>query len=231
MTDFATGATGLLSLLLFAAGILKLANPRAFGWAMLRLISPAWAGWRVVPPGRAGYVVGAIEVITAVIVIVLPGPAGYAAAAWMAFLYVSFIPAVGLAIKRGSSCGCWGSLSDGVAGGAELGRAASLGVMAVAVAVARVAGADLGWTAPALVVALGLAGVTFAAAWTGGLALPVRSRAKAMRNPVWDGVVGSQLALFAGSIGNRLAGFDPPQHIPRQPDAADERQNESVRSA
>ena len=213
MTSFVTGATGLLGLLLFLAGILKLANPRPFGWAMLRLMSPGWAGWRLVTPGRAGYLVGAIEVLTAVTVVVGSGRVGEATAAWSGLLYLAFIAAVAVAIKRGASCGCWGSLSDGVAGGAELGRAASLGVVAVVAAGARTAGTTLRWSTPALVAAAGLAVAVLVAAWAGGRALPGRSRARAMRSPVWDGPLGSQIALLSGSIGNRLARFDPPSRM------------------
>jgi hypothetical protein len=154
-----------------------------------------------------------MEVLTAVTIILGSGPVGQATAAWTALLFLAFIAAVVVAIKRGASCGCWGSLSDGVAGGAELGRAISLGVLAVVVAVARAEEVSLQWSTPALVAGVALAVAVLALAWTGGRALPGRSRAKAMRSPVWDGPLGSQVALLSGSIGNRLARFDPPSPV------------------
>jgi hypothetical protein len=153
-------------------------------------------------------------VLTATAMVFVSGGAGQAIAAWTALLYLLFIIAVGIAIKRGTSCGCWGSLSDGVAGGAELGRAIGLAVIAVTAAVIRADGVDVRWSGISLVVGSALMGAVLAVSWWGGRIVPTRSEVKPMRHQRWNGPVASQLALLSGVIGNRLAHFDPPRPGP-----------------
>jgi hypothetical protein len=162
-------------------------------------------------PGRAGYLVGAIEVLTATALVLVARGAGCVIAAWTALLYLGFIVGVRVAIQRGTSCGCWGSFSDGVAGGAELGRAIGLTVVAISVAVIRPEGVELRWSGWSLVVGSALAGAVWAVSWGGRRMVPARSNIMPMRHPRWNGPVASQLALMSGVVANRLAGFDPPR--------------------
>jgi hypothetical protein len=55
-----------------------------------------------------------------------------------AALFVCFVGVVGFAIRKGASCGCWSSFSDGPAGPVELGRSLLLAALSIALVVATI---------------------------------------------------------------------------------------------
>lgn len=123
-----------------------------------------------------------------------------------AVTFAGFLGFVAAAVRRGASCGCWASLTEGPAGGSELARTAALTVAALALFAARLAGwretgadlAALGWAA-------GTLGVTCLAALAGGRLLPVRSAKVARRlsmqaAPTAPRRLGTQLAFLAGFV-------------------------------
>jgi hypothetical protein len=115
-----------------------------------------------------------VETVVGVALVLVTGWAGVAVAAVAVALFASFVVVVVLAIRRGQACGCWASLSEGPAGGAELGRAVALVAAALVVLIARATGARAvewdGAVVAALVTIAGLIVVT----WLGHLVLPVR---------------------------------------------------------
>jgi hypothetical protein len=62
-----------------------------------------------------------------------------------AVLFVGFVAVVRIAIRKGTSCGCFTSFSDGVAGGAELARAIALAVLAGALLAVVLSGRAVTW--------------------------------------------------------------------------------------
>jgi hypothetical protein len=172
-----TGVAALLAALLIVAGVIKVIEPRYVG-AALRRVSTSIARRAArseKEARRAGRTVGAVETLVGVALLVVSGWFGVAVAAVAVALFSSFVGVVVLAVRRGVACGCWASLSEGPAGGAEIGRAVALFVGAVVVLVARIAGARaIEWNVWAVVAALvALAAVTVAT-WIGAVLLPVR---------------------------------------------------------
>jgi hypothetical protein len=213
-----SGTSVLLGVLLVVAGMLKLMDPRPFGWAMMRLMPAQWWGWRVAPPSRIGRIVGPSEVAIGVGVVLLPGAAGAAMAGIAGLLFLGFTAAVLAAIRKGSSCGCWGSFSDGPAGGAELGRVVALAIVAVALAVSRPLSGDnvqLSW--PALVWALVLLACVGVAARAGGIVMPARSKSEpsGALGSSWRLVRGA--VLMAGLVGHRIGNRPLPRSAPPRP--------------
>jgi hypothetical protein len=108
-----------------------------------------------------------------------------------------------VAVRRGASCGCWASFTEGPAGGAELARTGVLTAGAVWAAVAGWAPFGFGWAA------LGWAIAFLAVAWlvtvVGGWVGPVRSprvvRRLAMRTaPTRRGRAAARLAFLMGFV-------------------------------
>jgi hypothetical protein len=126
----ADGAGVLLAALLIVAGGLKIAQPVQFGAALQRLVPRPWLGSRLWRPRALARLVGALECGIGGALVVTTSGAAVAASVGSAVLFSCFVAVVVIAIRKGESCGCWASLSDGPAGGAELGRALWLGAIA-----------------------------------------------------------------------------------------------------
>ena len=114
--------------MLVAAGLPKVAAPRYVASALRRVVT---AG-----PDRAlllaGRLLGCWELaLGTALVVVGGGRAAVAVAACATLTCAAFTVFVALAIRRGAACGCWASLSEGPAGGAELARAAFLTGLAI----------------------------------------------------------------------------------------------------
>jgi hypothetical protein len=157
-----------LAVLLAGAGVPKLLRPGHVAGALRRVFgrgrtlrAPVLRRW-----GRA---LGAWELLLAAGLVAV---GGVAVAVAVAATFLGFLWFVVVAVRRGASCGCWASLTEGPAGGAELGRTGVLAAAAVWLAVAGwdtgISWAAIGW-AGAVLVAMCLGAVA------GGRVLPVRS--------------------------------------------------------
>lgn len=184
-----------LAALLVSAGVPKLWRPGHVAGALRRVFGPRDA--RVLR--RWGRLLGAWEVLLAAAVVLLGGRLTGAA---LAVTYLGFLGFVVAAVRRGTSCGCWASLTEGPAGGAELGRTGVLAAAAVVVAVT-------GWAPGISVAALGWAAALLAlmvlAAVAGGRIAPVRSRSVARRlgrraAPTRRGRLLARLVFLAGFV-------------------------------
>ncbi len=134
MSAFMEGGTLLLAALLLGAGAMKLVRPRPFSHALYRLL-PVGLAHRPALATAAAPAVGIAELLVGV---GLLGSTWWkaewsSAAAAGAFLYAAFVGVILVAFRKGSACGCWSSFSDGPAGGAELGRALALAMVAAGV--------------------------------------------------------------------------------------------------
>src|SRR4029453_12245134 len=142
-----------LAAVLIVAGVIKIVAPAYVG-AALRRVSKSFARRAARDPQearRAGRTIGVVETSVGIALLLASGGLGVAVAVVAVTLFASFAVFVGLAIRRGSACGCWATLSEGPAGGAELGRAGALLAAALVVSVARVVGArDVEWTGTAV---------------------------------------------------------------------------------
>jgi len=201
----AVGSVLALAVVLGTAGAPKLVRPDHVAAALRRVFDPRRAVRRDVLI-TAGRLLGAWELALAVALLVVGGPPSVAVAAAAAATCAGFTGFVVAAIRRGSSCGCWASLSDGPAGGSELGRAAMLAVAAIGLLVLRATGRQEIGVGPA---ALGWAAVTLAlmslAAVVGGRLLPVRSAKVARRlalraAPTRLGRALTQLSFLGGFV-------------------------------
>ncbi|HET9141635.1 MauE/DoxX family redox-associated membrane protein [Actinophytocola sp.] len=171
MDDLVAGLAVLLGVLLFAAGVPKVVAPRYAGSAVRRVIRRRdLASDTVILVGVRA--LGAWEIALAAALVSGRWPVWIATATVLTF--VGFLGFVVAAVRRGASCGCWASLTEGPAGGAEIARTALLLGYAGFVLVGRsleYSGrtvAALGWAA------VGFAGLMAAAA-IGGLVAPVRA--------------------------------------------------------
>src|SRR3954454_17630389 len=108
---FTGGAALLLAALLAVAGALKLVQRRAFAHAVHRLL-PQHLPRRRLLALAAGPVVGTFEIVLAAGLSLAPRLA-VAVTAVTAGLFGCFCGVVLLAIRKGTSCGCFTSLSDG----------------------------------------------------------------------------------------------------------------------
>lgn len=163
-----------LAFLLVSAGLPKLWRPDHVAGALRRVVGQR----RPSTPAlhRLGRLLGLWELLLAAAVVVLGGAVvGLAVAG----TFLGFLGFVVVAVRRGASCGCWASLTEGPAGGAELART---GVLAAGAGVLAVSGwsplsfgwADLGW-------AVAFLAVTWLATVAGGRLAPVRSARVARR--------------------------------------------------
>lgn len=184
-----------LAALLVSAGVPKLWRPGHVAGALRRVLGPRPAH----PLRLAGRLLGAWELLLAAAVVFVGGRVVGAA---LAVTYAGFLCFVVLAVLRGSSCGCWASLTEGPAGGAELGRTGVLAAAAVFVAAA-------GWAPGVDAAALGWAAVLLAlmvlAAVVGGRVAPVRSRSVAGRlgrraAPTRGGRLLARVVFLAGFV-------------------------------
>jgi hypothetical protein len=150
-----------------------------------------------------GRLLGLWELVLAAAIVVVGGVVvGVAVSA----TFTGFLGFVVVAVRRGASCGCWASLTEGPAGGAELGRT---GVLAAAAAFLAVAGWSplsdhlLGWSSVGWAMAL-LALMSLAAV-IGGHVAPVRSARVARRltlraAPTRRGRVVARLTFLLGFV-------------------------------
>jgi hypothetical protein len=172
-----TGVAALLAAVLIVAGVIKVVEPRYIA-AALRRISAAIARRAArsdKDARRAGRTIGAVETAVGVALLLVTGWFGVAVAALAVALFASFVAVVILAVRRGAACGCWASLSEGPAGGAEIGRAGALVAAAAVVLIARITGARaVEWNATTVIAALVTLAVVTVVTWIGGLLLPVR---------------------------------------------------------
>jgi hypothetical protein len=153
--------------LLVSAGLPKLWRPDHVAGALRRVF-----GQRLPTPTlrHLGQALGTWELLLATAILVAGGPVvGVAVAA----TFLGFLGFVVAAVRRGASCGCWASLTEGPAGGAELARTGTLAVAAVGLAVTGWQPTSFGWGS------VGWAAVFLAVTWfatvLGGWVAPVRS--------------------------------------------------------
>lgn len=172
-----TGIAALLAVVLTIAGVIKIVEPRYVAAALRRVSGTVArrAARSEKDARRAGRTIGVVETALGLALVLVTGWASVAVAVVAVALCASFVVAVVLAIRRGQACGCWASLSEGPAGGAELGRAVALVAAALVVLTARATGSRrVEWGSATIVAALvTLAGV-IVVTWLGHLALPVR---------------------------------------------------------
>lgn len=162
MTELAAGLALALAALLIAAGTPKLVRPRHVARALRR----AFGHRTRLPLEPLGRLLGAWELVLAAALLTLPW---VAVAAACAVTFLGFAAFVVAAVRRGTSCGCWASLSEGPAGGAELARTSTLTLAALGLLALRLTGAGetgvgfaaLGWACATL-------GVTWLATVLGG---------------------------------------------------------------
>jgi hypothetical protein len=181
--------------LLVGAGVPKLWRPGHVAGALRRVFGPRDA--RVLR--RWGRLLGAWELLLAAAVVLVGGRLTGAA---LAVTFCGFFAFVVAAVRRGGSCGCWASMTEGPAGGAELARTGVLAAAAVFVAVTGwspgLGPATLGWAAALLAVMV-------LAAAAGGRLAPVRSAHVARRlarraAPTRAGRVLARLVFLAGFV-------------------------------
>jgi hypothetical protein len=191
-----TGVALALALLLACAGVPKLWRPDHVAGALRRVFR------RVDPAAlrRCGRALGAWELLLALAVVLVGGRLVGAA---VAVTFAGFLGFVVAAVRRGASCGCWASLSEGPAGGAELARTGVLALAATAVAVTGWSPRAFGWDVAGWAVALLAA--TWLAAVVGERVAPVRSAKVARRlalraEPTRRGRALSRLAFLAGFV-------------------------------
>lgn len=137
MGDVASSSALLLAAVFAVSGIAKLADPDPLALALKKILprrlalgSAARRRLRLV-----SLAVAALEVAIVPAVLLATGAAARAVAAAVVGLGTVFVAAVVAAIRKGAACGCWGSLSDGPAGGAELVRAAGVAVLGAVILV------------------------------------------------------------------------------------------------
>lgn len=203
-----TGVALVLAAVLVVAGVIKLVEPRYVAAAMRRISDGVArrAARRGAEARRAGRVVGGVETIAGLALVIVTGDASVAVAAFATLVFAAFVVVVIAAIRRGASCGCWASLSEGPAGGAELGRALALVAGGVVVVVGRAMGDRQATWRPATALAVVAALVALVAlTWLGRLLLPVRDanvveRLAVRAAPTRAGRLGAYVAFLFGFV-------------------------------
>jgi hypothetical protein len=172
-----TGMAALLAALLVVAGVIKIVEPRYVAAALRRVSSGVAqrAARSDRDARRAGRTIGVVETLVGLALLLVGGWAAVIVAAVALVLFASFVAVVVLAVRRGHACGCWASLSEGPAGGAEIGRAVALAAVALVVLIARAAGSRaIVWSGRTVVVVLVTLAVVVLMSWLGHFAVPVR---------------------------------------------------------
>jgi hypothetical protein len=171
----ADGVALALALLLVCAGVPKLVRPGHVAGALRRVFG---RGRTLRTPVLRVYgrLLGAWETALAAAMVSV---GGVAVAVPVAATFVGFTGFVVVAMRRGASCGCWASLSEGPAGGAELARTITLTAAAGYLAVtdpwrASFGPTQIGWAATLLA-------VTWLATTIGARVAPIRSTRVARR--------------------------------------------------
>jgi hypothetical protein len=186
-----------LTLLLVSAGLPKLWRPEHVAGALRRVF------WRqrvsMASLRLLGQFLGLWELMVAGALVMI---GGLVVGLVVAATFLGFLGFVVAAVRRGASCGCWASLTEGPAGGAELARTGTLtagaGYLAVAGWSLDFAWADAGWAAAFLA-------LTWLVTVLGGRVAPVRSarvtRRLAMRAaPTRRGRAMAWLAFLLGFV-------------------------------
>lgn len=164
---YGAGAGLLLAIMLLLAGCFKIARPREFAHLVYRLLPAGLRGRRDIAVA-SGPVVGTAELGLGGALLASPAGA-VTVAALTAALFAAFCAVVVIAIRKGTSCGCFGSLSDGVAGAAELSRTLTLAAIAAGLLVVDLTGvAASAWSLRAVPAAVALAGVVSAVSFGAG---------------------------------------------------------------
>ncbi|HEX6356277.1 MauE/DoxX family redox-associated membrane protein [Actinophytocola sp.] len=194
----AQGIALALAVLLGSAGLPKVWRPGHVAGALRRVFGQG--RFNTVVLRRLGRLLGVWELVLAAAIVGVGGPlVGMAVAG----TFVGFLGFVVVAVRRGASCGCWASFTEGPAGGAELARTGVLALGAGGAAAAGWVPFGFGW------VSLGWAGVFLAVTWlatlVGGWTAPVRSarvaRRLAMRAaPTRRGRAVARLAFLMGFV-------------------------------
>ncbi len=149
------GAELVLAVILASAGVAKLADIPMTSVAIGRLLPRN----RKVP-GSVGrglaFALSGAEVVVGALLLLRPS---VATSAVTTALTVGFVAAVGVARRRGGACGCFGSLSVGVAGPVETRRALALASLAGSTLFVRLRNDPMpdGWSAGVGVAAIGAA--------------------------------------------------------------------------
>jgi hypothetical protein len=204
LTGFTSAATLVLGLLLVAAGALKIRHANAFAHAVQRLL-PRKLPRRSAVARMAAPVVGSAELVIGAAFLAIGevgrswGPVVATAAA---VLYVAFVGVILVAIRRGKSCGCFQSFSDGPAATAELARSLILAGLALEVAAAESDGPSSPWRAAA---------IPWALAILGSLVVVALGGSRGLQQAVWL-VVGRITSRFS-SI--RFSSVHPIQDVER----------------
>jgi hypothetical protein len=168
LTDALTGGAALLlAVTLLVAGLLKARGVRAFAVAVHRLLPDHFPHRRGVAVALAPAVC-AVELALAVALLFAPWRATPVAGAVLA-LSCGFVLVVRRAIRMGTACGCFASLSDGVAGAAELARATGLAIIAGGLLAGDLTGhAATPWAVGSVAAGAVLAAVLCGAIWLAG---------------------------------------------------------------
>lgn len=163
-----------LALLLVSAGLPKLWRPDHVVGALRRVFGQHGPSTPVLH--LLGRLLGLWELVLAAAIVVVGGVVvGVAVSA----TFTGFLGFVVVAVRRGASCGCWASLTEGPAGGAELGRTGMLAAAAAYLAVAGWSPLAFGWAAVGW--AMALLALMWLAAVVGERVGPVRSARVARR--------------------------------------------------
>jgi len=198
-----SGSMLVLGGLLVSAGALKLWQPSAVGHAVYRLLPERLRG-RLSVARAAAPVLGGTEVAVGLGLLAsaeLPAAWATAAAAATAVLYAGFVAVTAVAIRKGTSCGCFHSLSDGVAGGAELGRSIVLAGFALLVLIEDlVSGPHDPWRPAAPAAGLLVVAIVAGAALAGSALMP-----SARPHAVPGSLARRSAWLLAGRVTSRLS--------------------------
>jgi hypothetical protein len=203
------GCAVLLGALLVSAGIPKILAPRYAGSAVRRVVKrTAVSSDETILAAVRG--LGGFEVALGGTLLLVGGPVAVAAAGACLATMVAFTVFVVGAIHAGSHCGCWASLTEGPAGGAELARSGALVVVASGLLAGRATGHDqrplhAGATGTAVTLALVLLAAVAVVSLVGGRLAPVRAprverQLAAQRPPTALGRAGAWAAFLAGFV-------------------------------
>lgn len=205
MDELVRGCALLVGLLFISAGAPKVVAPRYAGSALRRVIrrSAVRSDEALLSAARG---LGGYEIVLGIALVLVGGPAASALAAAAAMTLVAFTVFVVAAVRRGSHCGCWATLTEGPATGAEVARSGAIALVAAVVLGGRLAGytragidpATVGWAGTALV-------LVAVVSWVGGRLAPVRAPRVArqllvQRPPTTLGRIGAWVAFQSGFV-------------------------------
>jgi hypothetical protein len=163
------GIAFFLAAILTVAAVAKLLSPTTFATSLERLLpQSAW----VLPaatPTRAARMVGLLEITLAAALLLLGGTWGLLASMTTVAVTSIFLLTIRRAMRMGVSCGCFGHLSRGPAGPAEIARGAVLLAVALAMTAIRLMSPSPrpSLSLPTLLVGFGLVIASIIAARTG----------------------------------------------------------------